>query len=70
MTFAEICPAEQYEVGVEVCRFEHYQDNLETILEENFQFWNQPKYIQTLALLIPQAYIQIHLLGMHLWRNR
>ena len=35
-----------------------YQDTLETILDENFQLWNQPECIQTLALLIPHAYIQ------------
>ena len=37
---------------------ELYQNTLETILEEHFQLWNQPEFIQTLALLIPQAYIQ------------
>ena len=35
-----------------------YQENLETFLENNFQFWNQPQCIQTLALLIPQSFIQ------------
>ena len=35
-----------------------YQETLEMILEENFKFWNQPESIQTLALLIPQAYTQ------------
>ena len=42
----------------ECADIELYQDTLESILEENFQFWNQPQCIQTLALLIPQAYIQ------------
>ena len=35
-----------------------YQQTLETLLEQNFTFWNQPESLQTLALLIPQAYIQ------------
>ena len=35
-----------------------YQQTLETLLEQNFTFWKQPECIQTLALLIPQAYIQ------------
>ena len=29
-----------------------------SILEENFKFWDSPVCISTLALLIPQAYIQ------------
>ena len=35
-----------------------YQQTLETLSEQNFSFWNQPECIQTLALLVPQAYIQ------------
>ena len=36
-----------------------YQTNLETILKQNFQFWNTPECIQVLALLIPKAYIEV-----------
>jgi hypothetical protein len=32
---------------------ELYQSSLETLLEQNFQFWNAPECISTLALLVP-----------------
>ena len=35
-----------------------YQETLESILQQNFEFWNTPECINTLAMLIPQAYIQ------------
>ena len=35
-----------------------YQKNLETLLEQNFQFWNAPECISTLSLLVPKAYLE------------
>ena len=37
---------------------ELYQQSLENILTQNFEFWNSPECISTLARLIPQAFIQ------------
>ena len=42
----------------ETADLELYQETLETLLQQNFDFWNQPECIDTLALLIPQAYKQ------------
>ena len=42
----------------ETADLEFYQETLETLLQQNFDFWNQPECINTLALLIPQAYKQ------------
>ena len=35
-----------------------YQQTWETLLHQNFEFWNEPECLNTLALLIPQAYKQ------------
>ena len=35
-----------------------YQSSLETLLHQNFEFWNEPECLNTLALLIPEAYKQ------------
>ena len=38
----------------ETANIDLYQETLETLLEQNFTFWNQPECIQTLALLVPR----------------
>ena len=51
-------PVENKRLIWESADIELYQNCLETILEQNFQFWNTPECISTLALLIPRAFIE------------
>ena len=51
-------PLENKTLLWEKADIELYQEHLESLLEQNFEFWNTPQCISVLSMLIPQAFIQ------------